>query len=365
MLYLFLTGNRSAYLNAIFTVLHFPKNTTYDLKYRMTDANSIVHQSAKGYINFNYTSGEETLILFNNEEGQYVPLRFGKLQKYAEEEGQIYYSVQLTEYCHMESGLAFRNFIDSVSPERVRHLTDNSSNKAEGILAFRDENNRPLPGNLKRSEDSWIRTVRLLGDLMKEMAIFKQHYLIFTKMEIKTDDDQLQYEEGRMNLISGKSYKLHMNYYIPEFNESPMESLSVKFYPSEENIGIINGKEFMLSQQNKIDIICLPRTNISKSKKVKIGFEIFDERASEVANVKDIRYVATPLELNLKPKMHPVLRNGMIILLIIISFIGACLSGVKCGEEIQNSEKILKVVGSSLTALSTFGMVYFMGKPKL
>ena len=63
--------------------------------------------------------------------------------------------------------------------------------------------------------------------------------------------------------------------------------------------------------------------------------------------------------------MFYIAHQYIIILLIIISFIGACLSGVKCGEEIQNSEKILKVVGSSLTALSTFGMVYFMGKPKL
>ena len=180
MLYLFLTGNRSAYLNAIFTVLHFPKNTTYDLKYRMTDANSIVHQSAKNYINFTRTSEEKILILFDNEEGQYVPLRFGKLQKYAEEEGQIYYSVQLTEYCHTESKSEFNNFIDSVSPEIVRHLTNKSSNEAEGILVFRDENNRPLPVNLKQSEDSWIRTVRSLSDLMRKMDIFKQYYLIFT-----------------------------------------------------------------------------------------------------------------------------------------------------------------------------------------
>lgn len=363
MLYLFLTGNRSAYLNAIFTVLHFPKNTTYNLKYRLTDTKSIVHQSAKNYINFTRTSGEETLILFDNEEGKYVPLRFGKLQKYSEEEGQIYYSVQLTEYCHTESESEFGSFIDSVSPESVRHLTDKSSNKAEGILAFRDENNRPLPVNLKQSEDSWIRTVQSLSNLMQKMDIFKQYYLIFTKMEIKTGDDhnQLDYEEGRINLKSGKNYKLHMNYYIPEFNESPMESLSVKFYQSEESIGMIDGKEFMLSQQNKMDIMCFPRTNISKSKKVKTGFEISDKTVKG----KTIQYVNTPLELNLKPRMQPVLRVGIIIFLIAVSFWGTCLTGIKCGEKIQTSEKILKAAGSLLTALSTFGMIYFMGKPKL
>lgn len=38
MLHLFLTGRRAAYMNDIFTVLHMPENTVYDLKYRIYES---------------------------------------------------------------------------------------------------------------------------------------------------------------------------------------------------------------------------------------------------------------------------------------------------------------------------------------
>ncbi|MDU3307571.1 MAG: hypothetical protein E7F06_16265 [Lachnospiraceae bacterium] len=362
MLYLFLTGNRSAYLNAIFTVLHFPKNTVYDLKYKIMDTNSIVHCSAKDYVKFTDALDEPILILFNNEDGKYIPLRFGKLKEYIEEEGQIYYSVQLTEYCHTESEVDFCNFIDSISPEKVRRLTGSSDNKAEGILAFLNER-QPLETILKQSEDSWIRTVRPLSDLMEEMDIFKQYYLIFTKMEIKRDNghDQLDSENGRVNLKSGEDYKIHMSYYISEFNKNPMEVISGKFYQSQECLGIMNSGVTFLSQQNKVDIVCSPRASVTENKKVTIGFEIPRKKV----NNKIIQYVHTPLELNLKPRIPREMRKAIIALFFGLSFIGTYLAGIKFGENAQNYEIAWRAVGSLITSLSTIGMIYFMGKPKL
>lgn len=362
MLYLFLTGNRSAYLNAIFTVLHFPQNTIYDLKYRLLSKNYIVADSAEIT---KCKIGEKVLILFDDEEGKYVPLRLGVLQNCVVEDGQIYYSVKLTDYCHVKDKVLFLDFINELAlPEKIRTIKDKSNNTAEGILAFQHKDDN---GNISKvlacKKDSWIQTVRSLGKVMRRMDIFRQYYLIFTKMEIIEDNgkDLLASEDGRINLKSGKDYKFHITYYIPEFNDSPMEFISAKFYQSHECLGLVNSGVALLSQQNKVDVICSPRASVTEAKKVTVGFEISNKKA----NKKIIQYVRTPLELNLKTRIPRLLRYLMIAGCIGIAFVGTCLAGLTSGEDGKNLITVWKIVGSLFTSLSTLGMIYFIGKPKL
>lgn len=358
MLYLFLTGRRSAYLNAIFTVLHFPQNTIYDLKYNVMNEKNVVHQSAK---RLDYTVGEETLILFDNEDGKYVPLRLGKLQNCNLEDGQAYYSVQLTDYCHMRSESDFIYFINKLAPEIIRKEVGN--NNREGILAFRDTDDKDISKVLMCTGDSWIQTVKLLGSLMSKRATFNQHYLIFTKMEVRKEDDKncLDNKEGRINLKSGKCYKFHMSYYIPEFNCFPMESILLNFYESEKCIGMLENSEFLLSRQNKIDIICLPRVKVSENKKAVMGFVIPEKMVGN----KIIQYVRTPLKLNIQPQVSSKWRIVIIILCILLLFAGNCMNVLEFEEKFSNLEKVWKIAGSAIVSISTFGMVYLMGKPKL
>lgn len=361
MLYLFLTGNRSAYLDAVFTVLHLPQNTIYDLKYKVVASNSIVDDSES---EVKSPKGEKTLILFNNEEGLYVPLRVGVLQKCRIEEGQIYYSVKLTDYCHAKNEQNFCHFIDQAAlPKRIRWIKDKSNDMAEGILAFRHVDNENIFSFLERTKDSWIKTVRCLGDAMKDMNIFEQYYLIFTKMEIRAenDDNQLSSKGGRINLKSGEDYTFHMTYYIPEFNKSPMEFIPAEFYQSQDCLGIMNSKVAFFSEQNKVDVVCSPRTNVTENKRITVGFEISKEKA----NNKIIQYVRTPVEINLKTRMPKIMRHVITISCVILSFIGSALAGIKLEETASNLESMLKILGSTFTTLSTVGMVYLIGKPKL
>ena len=98
MLHLFLTGRRAAYMNDIFTVLHMPENTVYDLKYRIYESgDKIIHSSAEKE---NCKIEDEVLVLYSDMKGRYIPLRFGRLEKVESEEGQLYYGVRLKEYCH-------------------------------------------------------------------------------------------------------------------------------------------------------------------------------------------------------------------------------------------------------------------------
>ena len=362
MLYLFLTGSRSAYLNAIFTVLHFPQNTIYDLKYKLLSKKCIVADSAgvkKCKI------GEKVLILFDDKKGKYIPLRFGVLRNCVVEDGQIYYSVKLTDYCHVKDEVLFLDFINkSALPEKIRTIKDKSNNTAEGILTFQHkDDNDNISKALDCKTDSWIQTVMSLGEAMQKMDIFRRYYLIFTKMEIKKDNGKnlLSSKEGRINLKSGKDYKFHITYYIPKFNDSPMEVISAKFYQSHECLGLVNTGVALLSQQNKADVICSPRASVTETKKVRVGFEISNKKA----NNKIIQYVRTPLELNLKTRMPRLIRYLMIVGCIAISVVGTCLAGLTAGEDAANLITVSKIVGGLFTALSTLGMIHLIGKPKL
>ena len=169
--------------------------------------------------------------------------------------------------------------------------------------------------------------------------------------------DQLDSENGRVNLKSGEDYKIHMSYYISEFNKNPMEVISGKFYQSQECLGIMNSGVTFLSQQNKVDIVCSPRASVTENKKVTIGFEIPRKKV----NNKIIQYVHTPLELNLKPRIPREMRKAIIALFFGLSFIGTYLAGIKFGENTQNYEIAWRAVGNLITSLSTIGVIYFVG----
>lgn len=139
MLYLFITENRSAYLNMILTIMYFPETMTYDLKYKDANTNSIVDSSA-GIFRSSDLIEKKVMILFNDEMGNYIPLRFGTLQNMVKLDDQIYYTVRLEKYCHADCPQDFCRELNNITDNKIRRLLepgkDEENKLAEGILAI-------------------------------------------------------------------------------------------------------------------------------------------------------------------------------------------------------------------------------------
>lgn len=346
MLYLFLTGKRSAYLNAIFTVLSLPKGMTYDLKYRDLENESIVESSAK---NFNKKLSEKVLVLFNNGDGDYVPLRFGRLKKWRKEEGQIYYSVQMREFCNYKMKEEFCEFIDRIAPIPIRTAT--SPGKVKGILAFRK--GVEVEEIIEQAEDSWIKTVRILG---KE-ELFKKYYSIFTKIEVTEKGRKID-ANNVIRLKTEHNYMICTTYYIPEFNVSPMEYIPIKYYESNKSLGIVENMDGLLSEQNVIEIPCFAEgKNIGKRKNA-FRYEILKDEV----NGRSVQYARTPIEVDIEGKMPRLIYYFCVALVIILLGVANYYNSAILDE--NSSKKLIAFISGGITIL-TCALVKLIGKPKL
>lgn len=369
MLYLFLTGRRAAYLNDIFTVLNLPPNSIYDLKYKVLN-NNIVDLSTNEQ---NCKAGTKVLISYIDLEEAYIPLRWAYLQGISEEEGQRYYSVKLTEYCHIAPQQQYGNFLQGIANGGLRHICADGQT-IEGFLAFvhNDE-----PKNIVVQEkDSWGITVRQLG----ELDLFKENYSIFTKSEIRDSKE----EEKENNAITGcilkskHNYKLHITYYIPGFNAEPMSNIFIQFYETDKRLGLVNKQNLLLSEQNIIDIPCFPDTGGTGEKvKVALQFNIPEKQMYG----KTVRYVMTPVEMEIQDTLSKRWRIGLTV---------ACVAGIFLASLINSFDfsKVLKIMNaancqnrfvkiifeflkaksfwsSTIAAVSTWGMVKLVGRAKL
>ena len=176
MLYLFITGNRSAYMNNIFSVMSLPQGWSYELKYK--EKGGIIDEESK---KLSENSSEEVLILFVREEDDvYIPLRMGRLVGIVKDEGQMYYSVRLGQYCNWNGKSEFCEWLHRLLGNDIRHLTYETKDSADGKLVILS-NQKPTDV-LEKKEDSWIKTVRELG---KE-DLFKKYYSVFTVMSVST-----------------------------------------------------------------------------------------------------------------------------------------------------------------------------------
>lgn len=346
MVYLFLTGNRSAYLNAIFTVMSMPKGIVYDLKYRDLENRSIVDNSAKS---FDEKSQEKVLILFNDEHGGYVPLRFGSLKRWKKEEGQIYYSVRMGEYCNDIRNEKLCEFIDEIAPEKIRII--DIDGVGHGILAFLAERE---PGRLlEKKQDSWSKVVRKLG----EKALFKKYYSVFTKIQITEKGSEVEVND-KIVLKTEHNYMIRMTYYIPDFNAVPMEYIPVQFYESDKSLGIIEMMNALLSEQNVIEILCSTVKKDVGNQKNAFRYEILKERI----NGKIVQYARTPIEVEVKGSLSKKIYYFLTIMAIILLGVANFLNSAIIDE---NSSKVLTAAISGVITLVTWLMIKLIGKPKI
>lgn len=376
MLYLFLTGRRAAYLNDIFTVLHLPENSIYDLKYKIEDNPqwSIIGSRTDAK---NCKEGMKTLISYTTLKGKSVPLRWGYLQKITDEEGQRYYSVRLAQYCHTCNSEEFQDFLKEVSNQKLRHITlndENGNEEIEGILTFVNEK-EPFRV-VEQDENSWSITVRQLGEMDK---FSEEYYSIFTKVEIKSNKKKDNQDAMHCILKSKHSYKVHFTYYMPSFNSgNRMANIPINFYQTDKRLGLVEKNNLLLSEQNKIDIPFFPDAgDTGEEVRISLGFDI-PER--EIGG-KHIYHAMTPVGIVVKDTISKRMRR----ILTVICVLGIFLASVLGEMDFRKISEILgdptvknkflqilllilqtkKIVLSAITAASTWGMVKLVGKAEL
>lgn len=207
-------------MNNIFSVMSLPQGWSYELKYKYEEKGGIIDEEAK---KLSENSSEEVLILFVREENDvYIPLRVGRLVGIVKDEGQMYYSVRLGQYCNWKEKSDFCEWLHRLLGNNIRHLTYEMKDSADGKLVILS-NQKPTDV-LEKKEDSWIKTVRELG---KE-DLLKKYYSVFTKVEI---DGKVAFGENGKKVFarSGQNYIARITYYIPDFNNSLMDTLPIEF----------------------------------------------------------------------------------------------------------------------------------------
>lgn len=365
MLHLFLTGRRAAYMNDIFTVLHMPENTVYDLKYRIYESgDKIIHSSAEKE---NCKIEDEVLVLYSDMKGRYIPLRFGKLEKVESEEGQLYYGVRLKEYCHWkcnESG----EFLDKLAPEI--YIRKESENGKVGVLAVYFEYDPEK--YLEKAEDSWSKTVRMLG----KQSQFKDYYSIFTKLQIEDLKRKKRAGTWENKLKSGRKYKVHISYYIPDYNSSRMELIPVKFQSLTEELIFPNIQENLVSEQNRIEFLC--DVDSKKPKDAVFRMRILKNEVSS----KEVQYARTELHLPIEPVLGKVKKRLLTGLCLILLFVSNIINAIpyaailknkdeamqclyKLSEILQKTYGMYTVVCGVISTAATAGLIILIGKAKL
>ena len=347
MLYLFLTGRRAAYLNDIFTVLNLPPNSIYDLKYKISN-NNIVDSSTNEQ---NCKAGKKVLISYIDLEEAYIPLRWAYLQGISEEEGQRYYSVKLTEYCHIAPQQQYGNFLQGISNGGLRHICADGQT-IEGFLAFVHSDE---PENIVvQGKDSWAITVRQLG----ELDLFND----ITGCILK----------------SKHNYKVHITYYIPEFNAKPMSEVFIQFYETDKRLGLVNKQNLLLSEQNIIDIPCFPDTG-GTGEKVKVALQL--NVLEKQMYGKSVRYAMTPVEMEIQDTLSKRGRIGLTVTCVAGIFLASLINSFDFSKvlEIMNAancqNKLDKIIleflkaksfwSSTIATVATWGMVKLVGRAKL
>lgn len=263
MLFLFLTGRRLAYANDILSILYLPKGVIKTLKYKDTKSLSIVDKSAK------YDKcrpGDDVLILYYNKDNkkreEFIPLRYGRLSECISEDEQLYYKVELKEFVNVVDGenrvSEFNWKIYSMLYPNVeeREKAKRKGEHVKWIYAFRKLSAmNQYKDCLNSDQDSWIRTVQQVSKTTR----FKKYYSIFAKINVlnsKNKEESCKADGYRFR--AGRTYKLILSYFVPEFNEHPFEQIHIEFSDAIGVCRIPNSNYMIESEQNRIEILFRP-----------------------------------------------------------------------------------------------------------
>lgn len=366
MLYLFLTGKNSAYLDDIFTTLYLPTGMLHSFKYNCRADASVVDFSLITEV----ITEEAVLISYidrdvTEKEKFYMPLRKGLFVKCERTDGQCYFTVRLQEWCYAKQEDQFSKKLLSELGNKLYQRNENSEEPWKGLLAMKTKNS--LAGELETTGNSWY----LTAERLSRRKLFKDVYSIFTRLEIQSADgktmEPLEYDgESGYELSTGKRYRLMLSYYIPEFNNDVMIRIPVIL---EEMCGALKANHCMESRQNKILASLYPEsTDERKNTVLSMTIPQVD------VNGKIIRY--SPAEVNVWVKSR--MSNNARIAFTVLCGLGITAASVLSGFSyddlesqgglwgvIRSGRALYQLAGGCFAAISTYFMVKLTGKPKL
>ena len=385
MIYLFLSGKSSAYLDDIFTTLYLPSGMVHSYKFACMGQSSVVDESAA---KDKCEVGNIVLISYVDRTAEnagrfYVPLRYGIMNGCELQDGQIYYDVRLQDYCHAVEMDAYSMSILNKFSRKTYHKRENG--KLEGVLAI--QNSEPNAEYItENADESWIKTAMVLA----ERDLFKDCCSIFTKMELTDWRGEAVKPTGKGNygyhLITGKKYRLRISYYIPAFDADTMATIPVSLEDSREVCGILKRRVYMESKQGKADFWLCPTVK-SDMQMTSLALTVKEEEGSPWK----IRYAKKAVDVCVKDRMKKGLKVAIVICCLAGIGISSFLMGLPYGDIIKETNALpagetlswwsrfvyqiccglnrYKHVYSSIcgavTTVATFFLVKFTGKAKI
>ena len=177
---------------------------------------------------------------------------------------------------------------------------------------------------------------------------------------------------------SKHNYKVHITYYIPEFNAKPMSEVFIQFYETDKRLGLVNKQNLLLSEQNIIDIPCFPDTG-GTGEKIKVALQL--NIPEKQMYRKTVRYVMTPVEMEIQDTLSKRWRIGLTVACVAGIFLASLINSFDFSKvlEIVNAancqNRFVKIIfeflkaksfwSSTIAAVSTWGMVKLVGRAKL
>lgn len=248
---LFLTGIRLAYVNDILMVLYLPKGAVRTLKYKY-----IVSEASTGIVDVSAgpdhcQAGDEVLIFYYDKSEDvsesFVPLRRGKLLSCMYADGQLYYRVQMGDFCFVSDGGTLDEEIFSLLYPKGREKYHSLQ------LAVRSENGYLFNSNcIEYTEESWVRTVRRMARTER----FSRYYTVFARISVfrsKDGKEMICTKDGYF-LQAGNTYRLILTYYVPQFNGHPFEEIEFLVSDAMKYCRIPEGPYLLESEQNRLEL---------------------------------------------------------------------------------------------------------------
>ncbi len=398
MIYLFVTGKSSAYLDDIFTTLHLPCGMRHCYIYPRKDDSPTVAPDADEKA---CHEGDTVLISYFDktavsDERLYIPLRYGKLNSCELSEGQFYYDVTLQEYCCAEDEAAYSKHILGISKGTTRRQDENGYQN--GYLVIRLEGAWTEDEFVQKDPaQGWSRTVRLLAD----RALFQEVYPVFTKLELsrcpssgdtskkgkrlravcgsklelsrcpssgdtskkakrlratRAGKSEHTNQKGKAltpvedkeygyDFIIGKEYTVHLTYIIPLFNADTMSSIPVSLRDSRDVCGVLQKEYFMGSRQGKVEFRLWPvrKTDVLLTS---LAISISENQI----NNKSIRYSKKAIDVRVRNRLG----KGWKYALQVLCVTGVCVSSFLTAlpyKDIIDKTTALIAANTSLTGL--------------
>lgn len=372
MIYLFVTGKSSAYLDDIFTTLHLPCGMRHCYIYPRKDDSPTVAPDADEKA---CHEGDTVLISYFDktavsDERLYIPLRYGKLNSCELSEGQFYYDVTLQEYCCAEDEAAYSKHILGISKGTTRRQDENGYQN--GYLVIRLEGAWTEDEFVQKDPaQGWSRTVRLLAD----RALFQEVYPVFTKLELsrcpssgdtskkakrlratRAGKSEHTNQKGKAltpvedkeygyDFIIGKEYTVHLTYIIPIFNADTMSSIPVSLRDSRDVCGVLQKEYFMGSRQGKVEFRLWP---VRKTDVLLTSLSI--SISENQINNKSIRYSKKAIDVRVRNRLG----KGWKYALQVLCVTGVCVSSFLTAlpyKDIIDKTTALIAANTSLTGL--------------